>query len=125
MTAATGALPLTSGTAADAVAVALRDVPDPCMVAAGAPTSIVDLGLVDEVTVVDGRAHVVVTLTEPGCPFTHHIITEVTEAAMAIDGVSSVEVSPRWAPLWTQARATPEGRRTLDLARASSEATYS
>ncbi|WP_082480317.1 MULTISPECIES: metal-sulfur cluster assembly factor [unclassified Aeromicrobium] len=118
MSAAGSRLPATSGTAADAVAVALRDVPDPCMVAAGAPTSIVDLGLVDAVDVVDGCARVVVTLTEPGCPFTHHIIEEVTEAALAIDGVSSVEVSPRWAPLWTEARATAEGRRTLDLARA-------
>ena len=110
-------LPLTSGAVADAVAVALQEVPDPCMVAAGAPTSVIDLGLVDEVEVVDGKARVVLTLTEPGCPFTHHIVSEVTEAALAIDGVDEVEVAPRWAPLWTEARVTPEGRRTLDLAR--------
>lgn len=114
------ALPVTLDATAEAVAAALREVPDPCMVAAGAPTSIVDLGLVDEVEVVDGCARVVVTLTEPGCPFTHHIVEEVTEAALAIEGVTSVAVSPRWAPLWTEARATPEGRRILDLARSRS-----
>lgn len=100
-----------------AVEQSLHDVPDPCMVAAGAPTSIVELGLVDEVRVDGTTAHIEVSLTEPGCPFTHHIVADITDAASTIDGIDEVVVTPRWAPLWTEDRLTPEGRRKLDEAR--------
>lgn len=106
---------------ADAVTVAvhgsLQDVPDPCMVAAGAPASILELGLVDSVVVEGGTAKVALTLTEPGCPFTHHIIAGIHDAALAIDGVDDVEVTPVWAPLWTEERLEPEGRKALMDAR--------
>lgn len=112
---AAGAAQLAAVTAA--VEQSLNDVPDPCMVAAGAPTSIIELGLVDEVRVEGTTAHIEISLTEPGCPFTHHIVAEITDAAAAIDGIDEVVVTPRWAPLWTEDRLTPEGRRKLDEAR--------
>ena len=96
---------------------ALGDVPDPCMLAAGSPASIVDLGLVDEVVLDGTTAKVTITLTEPGCPFTHHIIADITDAAEAIEGIENVQVVPRWAPLWTEDRLRPEGRRQLVEAR--------
>lgn len=108
---------LAAGVAA-AVHTALEEVPDPCMVAAGAPASVVELGLVDDVAVRDGVATIELTLTEIGCPFTHHIVTEVTDAAMAVEGVEEVVVQPRWAPMWTPERLAPEGRRKLEEARA-------
>ena len=104
-----------SSTAADAVgaavAAALDAVDDPCMVAAGAPTSIIDLGLVDSVDVEDGIARIAIPLTEPGCPFTHHIVADITDAAASVDGIERVEVAPRWAPLWTEERMTAAERR--------------
>lgn len=114
MTAPQKSLPEAVGAVAGAVAVALQGVPDPCMVAAGAPTSIIDLGLVDAVEVSGCVATVTITLTEPGCPFTHNIVDEITDAARTVDGIEEVEVVPRWAPLWTEARMTPEGRRILE-----------
>jgi ring-1,2-phenylacetyl-CoA epoxidase subunit PaaD len=96
---------------------ALSAVPDPCMLAAGSPASIVDLGLVDEVSLDGTTVKVTITLTEPGCPFTHHIIADITDAAEAIEGIEHVEVEPRWAPLWTEDRLLPEGRRQLAAAR--------
>lgn len=100
-----------------AVSRALEDVPDPCMVAAGAEASIVELGLVDAVSVVDGCAEVEITLTEPGCPFTHHIVAAIHDAAEDIEGIDRVRVLPRWAPMWSEERLAPEGRAKLENAR--------
>jgi metal-sulfur cluster biosynthetic enzyme len=107
-----------NATVAAAVETALAQVPDPCMVAAGIPASVIELGLLDGVAVEQGRATITITLTEIGCPFTHDIMTELTDAAMAVEGVEEVAVQPRWAPMWSEERLAPEGRRKLAAARA-------
>ncbi|MFA4928055.1 MAG: iron-sulfur cluster assembly protein [Patulibacter sp.] len=100
-----------------AVGRALDGVDDPCMVAAGAPTSVVALGLVDGIAVDGGRVTVEITLTEPGCPFTHGIVSEITDAVAALDGVEEVQVSPRWAPVWSEDRMDERAHARLRDAR--------
>jgi len=52
-----------------------------------------ELGMLRDVTVgPDGSVHVVVALTVPGCPLKNEITASVTEAAMAVDGVTGVGV---------------------------------
>ncbi|MDT8320724.1 MAG: metal-sulfur cluster assembly factor [Xanthomonadales bacterium] len=85
----------------DRVRRALAGIQDPCMKAAGLRLSILDLGLVREVRIEDGRAEVELALTEPGCPFTHHLLAEVHDRLSDIDGVEAVRARPVWNPPWT------------------------
>ncbi len=72
----------------DAVLEALRPVMDPEL-----RRSIVDLGMVRRIDVAaDGQVFVTVSLTTPGCPIRSHFEQSVTAAAMALDGITAVEV---------------------------------
>jgi len=97
---------------------ALNEVRDPCLGAAGLDLSIVDLGLVGEVEVSHDKVNVEVTFTEPGCMFTHRIIAEIQDAVTAA-GAATVEVTPRWTPIWTEERMTRRGTKTFEEIRSS------
>jgi ATP-binding protein involved in chromosome partitioning len=55
--------------------------------------SIVELEMVRAIDVADGRVHVTVSLTTPGCPIRSHFETAVREAVGRLDGVAGVEVA--------------------------------
>lgn len=75
-------------TRAEALRQRLAQVLDPELGA-----SIVELGMVGEITVSsDGHAVVRVALTTAACPLRRQIERDVTEAALIVDGVSSVEL---------------------------------
>jgi len=98
----------------DAVYEALDMVKDPCMGAAGLDLSIVDLGFVYGVEVDEGGAvKVEMTFTEIGCVFTHVIGSGVYDAVGALPGVESVELTPRWLPLWTEDRVNAKASKAL------------
>lgn len=96
-----------------AVAAALLTVPDPCMDLAGAPTSIVELGLVRDVSVVDGDVEVLMTFTEMGCAFTHNVLDMVHGRVEAVPGVRSVRTPVEWTPTWSPDDLLAPARRTL------------
>lgn len=87
---------------------ALEDVTDPEL-----PISIVDLGLVYDVTVEDGHASVDMTLTAMGCPAAQLITEEVSERLLELDGVDSVDVEIVWDPVWTKDKMTDAGKMQL------------
>jgi ring-1,2-phenylacetyl-CoA epoxidase subunit PaaD len=95
---------------------ALGTVKDPCLVAAGFDLSIVDLGLVRGLAVEGGKVEVEMTFTEPGCPFTHHVVVAV-ETALGAAGFGDVVFRPVWDPVWTEAELTPDARRQFTVAR--------
>lgn len=67
---------------------ALRPVMDPEL-----RRSIVDLGMVRRIDITaDGQAMVVVSLTTPGCPIRSHFEQAVSEALIALEGISLVNV---------------------------------
>ncbi len=101
------------GPSVEAVYEALDTVKDPCMGAAGLDLSIVDLGLVYRVEVDDGAVNVEMTFTEIGCVFTHVIGSGVYDAVGALPGVESVELTPRWLPLWTEDRVNAKASKAL------------
>ena len=71
----------------DQVIDALRPVQDPEL-----HRSIVDIGMVREVRIGDGRVDVQVALTVPGCPLRNEIQSRVSGAVRALDGVREVGV---------------------------------
>jgi len=102
-----------SGPSVEDVYGVLDTVKDPCMGAAGLDLSIVDLGLVYGVEVDGGAVNVEITFTEIGCIFTHVIGCGVHDAVGALPGVESVELTPRWLPLWTEERVNEKASRAL------------
>ena len=106
-----------TGAALDKAWSALATVKDPCLVAAGFDLSIVDLGLVRGVTATGARVTLTMTFTEPGCPFTHHVVVAV-ESALRQAGFADVALTPVWDPLWTESELSPKAQRQFAAARA-------
>ena len=95
----------------------LSSVVDPCMEAAGLGLSLVDLGIVRDVTVDDGEIAVELGLTEPGCGFTHALVTRVEDALEPMGADRRIAVRFNWREPWTEAMMTDDGRRVFEQAR--------
>lgn len=93
----------------DQVRAALRRVKDPEL-----NLNIVDLGLVYEIEVTDGKdVHVEMTLTSPGCPSGPEIMSETQRVIESLEGVGNVDVELVWTPYWTPERIDPRLRAFL------------
>lgn len=77
--------------------------------------SIVDLGLVYDVRVVDGAVRVAVTFTSIGCPAIDMILADAEAAIRAVPGVRDVRLDVVWTPPWTRERVSARGRRVLAM----------
>ncbi len=82
----------------------LERVIEPCSVAMGNPANICEMGLVEGVTLIGGRARVVLCLTDPSCINYGKIRQYITDALMQLDAVKSVEVTQTTEVLWTPDR---------------------
>jgi metal-sulfur cluster biosynthetic enzyme len=91
------------------VRTALRRVKDPEL-----NLNIVDLGLVYEIEVTEGRdVHVEMTLTSPGCPAGPEILSDAQRAIENLAGVGVVDIELVWTPYWTPDRIDPRLRAFL------------
>ena len=86
----------------------LYEVEDPEM-----PISVVDLGLIYDVTVEDGVATVTMTLTYTGCPARDYLQADVRQAAARAEGVDEAEVELVWSPEWNLEMVTDAGKADL------------
>jgi metal-sulfur cluster biosynthetic enzyme len=86
----------------------LYEVEDPEM-----PISVVDLGLIYDVTVEDGVATVTMTLTYTGCPARDYLQADARQAAARADGVEAAEVELVWSPEWNLEMVTEAGKADL------------
>ncbi len=84
----------------------LRFITDPEI-----PINIVDLGLIREMSVEDGRVHIKMVMTAPGCPYSMILIRNVEESIrQAVPEVEEVRVELVNYPPWTPADMSEEGR---------------
>lgn len=88
---------------------ALSEVVDPEIPA----VSVVDMGMIAEVEITQGRARVVVLPTFTGCPAISVITSDVAAAVRAVEGITDVDVVTTFDPPWTTARVSAEGRAKL------------
>jgi metal-sulfur cluster biosynthetic enzyme len=93
-----------------AVRQALRAVKDPEV-----GLNIIDLGLVYDVEIDDGKVGVKMTLTSPGCPVGPQIMADADGVIRAMDGVEDVRIELVWEPFWTPERIDPKVRSYLGL----------
>lgn len=87
---------------------ALSEVEDPEM-----PVSVVDLGLIYDVSVADGHCVVEMTLTYTGCPARDILLNDVACAAETVAGVDDATVTLRYTPEWNVSMVTDEGKERL------------
>lgn len=87
---------------------ALKDVEDPEF-----PISVVDMGLIVDLTLEEGHARVDLTLTSMGCPAIDMITDDIRARLLREDAVREVSVRVVWEPIWTKDRLTPDGRMAL------------
>jgi len=87
---------------------ALSAVEDPEM-----PVSIVDLGLIYDVTVEGDHATVEMTLTYTGCPAKDMLTNDARCAALTASGVRDADVEIQYSPPWSVEMVTETGRDQL------------
>ncbi|HEX9750582.1 MAG TPA: iron-sulfur cluster assembly protein [candidate division Zixibacteria bacterium] len=76
--------------------------------------SIVDLGLVYDIRIEDGRNVAVdMTLTAQGCPMHESMSQDAAARLREMDGVGDVMVNVVWDPPWTPDRMSEDARRKL------------
>jgi metal-sulfur cluster biosynthetic enzyme len=88
----------------------LKDVLDPELF-----ISIVDLGLVYDVSVTDGKAKIVMTLTTIGCPLFDTIQNEIKEKVLTVPGVTDVEVELTFDPPWDHSKMSDFAKAELGV----------
>lgn len=98
----------TPAPALDVIWDALADVPDPEVPV----ISIVELGIVRDVAVQDGRVRIAITPTYSGCPATELIATMIREKLAAI-GLTDVDLVSQLAPPWTTDWMAPAAKARL------------
>lgn len=91
-----------------AVRGALAEVMDPEL-----PMSIVDLGLLRDVTIDGGRVEVTMTFTSMGCPCRDWIVDDVKERILQLPGVEQVDVKIVWDEPWSRRSISPAGKKML------------
>ena len=87
---------------------ALRAVKDPEL-----NLNIIDLGLVYDVEVEDGKVHISMTLTSPVCPAGPLILNDIHKTLRPLEGVKDVDVDIVWEPYWTPEKIDPKVRAML------------
>lgn len=87
---------------------ALRTVEDPEL-----GMDIVDLGLMYDVELENGRVKVIHTLTSMGCPVGPMIQQQIDEVVRALPGVDDVEVELTWDPPWTPDKMSEDAKFIL------------
>jgi metal-sulfur cluster biosynthetic enzyme len=102
---------------------ALEEVIDPCSVTAGAPLSVVDMGLVSHLVVgEDGSVTLDMRATSAMCTMIAGIMKDAEERLARVEGVTTARVTLHGGAVWTEADMTEKGRRALAARRERSRA---
>ena len=88
----------------------LKEVYDPEI-----PVNIVDLGLVYDVWVDNGKALVKMTLTSPACPVAPQVVENARSKILSIEGIQEAEIELVWEPMWNPDMMSLEARDKLGM----------
>ena len=77
------------------------------------PVNIVDLGLIYDVQVEEGKVGVKMTLTTPGCGMGQYIAGQAQSKILEIEGVEEANVELVWDPPWDASKISAEGKKMI------------
>ena len=89
---------------------ALKEVYDPEI-----PVDIVNLGLIYDVKIEDGKVKILMTLTAIGCPVGPLIVDMVKLRLLKLEEVNEVEVELTFDPPWTPDRMSEDAKKKLGM----------
>ncbi len=92
---------------------ALENCYDPCC--KDRQISVVDMGLIEDVRIAEGRVAIDMVLTTGWCPFVANLNHVMIDEVGKIDGVEAVDVQVVWNPVWTMDRLSDAARAKLTL----------
>jgi len=95
-------------TTPDQVRDALKEVYDPEL-----GINIVDLGLIYDVKLAEGKADITATLTSPGCPMGPEIVANVRRAVSQFDDIDDVDMHIVFSPAWHPAMMSDDAKDEL------------
>ncbi|MGD1050583.1 MAG: metal-sulfur cluster assembly factor [Solirubrobacteraceae bacterium] len=73
----------------------------------------VELGLIYEIEIDEGRVHVTFSLTAPGCPIGPEVAEQIDEFVSELEGVESVSSTMVFTPPWTPDRMSDDAKFAL------------
>ena len=97
----------------EAVISALDNCFDPCC--QERRISVVDMGLIESIEIVDDRVKIEMVLTTGWCPFASRLLGLVEQEVGTLPGVEVVDVKVVWDPTWTPERMSAGAREKLRL----------
>ena len=98
----------------DRVVRKLAEVIDPCSVTAGAPLSVVDMGLISDLSVgPDGVVRLSMRATSAMCTMIAGMMKVAEDRLGDVEGVTRVEVKLCSGAIWTESDMTERGRQVL------------
>ena len=89
---------------------AMKEVYDPEI-----PVSVVDLGLIYDVKIIDDWVGVKMTLTTPGCGMGGAISNQIRERILDIPSVHECDVRIVWDPQWSPEMMSPAAKKKLGM----------
>lgn len=75
--------------------------------------SLIEMGMVEDVQIIDGKVTVKLIPTYVGCPALSMMEEDVVKAVSQLEEISEVEVVFLKSPMWTSDRITADGREKL------------
>lgn len=96
---------------AETVQRALEKVIDPCSVGVGRPRSIVQLGIVERISIANNKVHIDLILTDPICPYARSLVDSTRASLRAVENIEEVEVEIS-KTVWSPERDPAHGRWT-------------
>ena len=79
------------------------------------PINIVDLGLIYDVKIQDGKVDVKMTLTARGCHMSTFIAEDAKQKILSLPDIKEANVEVVWDPPWNPEMISIEGRKKLGL----------
>ena len=79
------------------------------------PVNIYELGLIYDVSIIEKKVKVKMTLTTPNCPVAESLPKEVKESIMEIDGVDKVDLDLVWEPPWDKSMMSEAAKLELNI----------
>lgn len=90
---------------------ALRSVADPCCRERG--ISVIDMGLLHDVSLEAGEARIDILLTSGWCPFQVDLVETITDAVEALPDVEAADVRIVLDHVWSTERMSDDAQRKL------------
>ncbi|HLJ59590.1 MAG TPA: iron-sulfur cluster assembly protein [bacterium] len=77
------------------------------------PVNIWDLGLIYDITIVEGVVDIKMTLTAMGCAMGPQLIADIQSKMLTLEDIEDCKVDMVWTPPWSPERLSDDGRLQL------------